>query len=91
MGRYAELPAGTTTSLRRRVANRIGRRLWLRRLARSAPRKTGNGPVISSEGSRIVVRPLHGWRSRRWMPPLFSARSEDEVYAWVAERYAIFG
>lgn len=86
MGRYAEVPAGTTISFRRRLAHGIGRRVWLWRLARTAPRDLGEGPVIKREGDRVVARPLRGWRSRSWAPPLFSASTEDEVFAWLDAR-----
>lgn len=86
MGRYAEVPVGTTISVRRRITNQIGRRAWLWRLARNTPRDRGEGPVVKREGDRVVVRPKHGWRARSWTSPLFAAATEDEVFAWLDAR-----
>lgn len=82
MGRYAQAP--TPISFPRRMANRIGRQVWLWRQA--TPRDLGEGPVIKREGDRVVVRPKRGWRSRSWTSPLFAASTEDEVFAWLDAR-----
>ena len=78
-GRYGSLQ-GRSITARQRLGMRwrwlrhsVG--LWLARPNRLAPGDTGAGTTLHREWGHWVIRPVSGWRSRRWItPPLHATR-----------------
>lgn len=89
MGRYAEVPAG---SIPRRVhVTSFLRRQWHTLLTpRLHPGDSGGGYTLHHEWGRWTIRPVKGWRSRRWISvPLHTNRAvakgdRDRALDWMA-------